>query len=84
MNKPKLKTTKKAPKAVNPAKRAVKKEKVKDEELEETPLLELEGTSDTEDHEILKILDKKAAKPKHTSSVDYIPELERGEFDINE
>lgn len=84
MTKQKNNTTKKTPKAVNPAKKAIKKENAQDDELEETPLLELEDARDTEDHEILKILDKKAVKPKHTSSVDYIPELERGEFDLND
>lgn len=68
------------PVKVNKPKKMVEGES---EELEETPLLEVPAV-DHEEHEILKMLEKKAPKPKPVHSIDYIPELERGEIDFTE
>ena len=50
--------------------------------LHEPPLLE--HKIDPEEHEILQILTKKPAGKSKLSSVDYIPELERGDLDSPE
>lgn len=39
---------------------------------------------DPEEHEILQILTKKPSSKTKISSVDYVPELERGDVDFSE
>lgn len=56
-----------------------------EDDLEETPVLDIEGGAGGEEVEILELLTKKQApKPKPVHAIDYIPELEREDSDIEE
>ncbi len=83
-----IKTNKKAEQLSKSVKKAKapknKKEDIilEDDELEETPVLD-EGDKSEEEAEILELLTKKQApKPKPVHTIDYIPELEREDADL--
>jgi len=78
-----MKKVKKEQVSENAANTKVKSKKDSLEKVAETPVLEI-ATPSPEDHEILQLLGKKTTGKPKTHDIDYIPELERGDFDTVE